>query len=547
MRRIKNLFWAPVLVLTLTAVLGVPRVLSQYPAGGPKLRGSVRTADGKPLEGATVSIRGEGKTFVTTVFTNQKGVFVFPPVQSGLKYSLWAQAQGFQTARLDVNATSGQVQQVAALQLKPLENFEKQLTGVEWMNSFPERTAADKREKQIFASNCSGCHDNHFALQNRFDADGWNKIVTVMSMSSEGVPVPPNATGQQAINAYKDEIVAFLAKVRGPNPRDYDLKPLPRPTGEAAQVVITEFEMPRAEAPAESYVHNGSDWMEGTPSRWQGRAAHDATIASDGNIYFSDDRGSDRTISKLNPRTGETALYTLAAKNGGVAGTHSVATDPDGNVWADNQATGDLLMFDVRTQQFKDFARPAGTPTAGGTILVRAVDPPDGPVPPRMTLVLDRGPYTIEGESALMREHGVGLLVTKNSGGPMTAAKLEAARDLGVQVLMVRRPPLPEGTMIGHHGGRRRAVDQPGYRRGVITRAGPLPVRITRVWLEPTMSRQRMSTCSGSSSPSVVTVTSWSGVPTARPTTTGVSGSRCASSRSRASVSCWRRDLEAGL
>jgi precorrin-6A/cobalt-precorrin-6A reductase len=79
--------------------------------------------------------------------------------------------------------------------------------------------------------------------------------------------------------------------------------------------------------------------------------------------------------------------------------------------------------------------------------LVRAVDPPDGPVPPRMTLVLDRGPYTVEGESALMREHGVGLLVTKNSGGPMTAAKLAAARDLGVQVLMVRRPSLPEGTI----------------------------------------------------------------------------------------------------
>ena len=37
--------------------------------------------------------------------------------------------------------------------------------------------------------------------------------------------------------------------------------------------------------------------------------------------------------------------------------------------------------------------------------LVRTVDPPDGPVPPRMTLILDRGPYTVTGESALMREH----------------------------------------------------------------------------------------------------------------------------------------------
>jgi precorrin-6A/cobalt-precorrin-6A reductase len=79
--------------------------------------------------------------------------------------------------------------------------------------------------------------------------------------------------------------------------------------------------------------------------------------------------------------------------------------------------------------------------------VVRAVDPPDGPAPPRMTLILDRGPYTAAGESALMREHGVGLLVTKNSGGPMTSAKLDAARDLGVQVVMVRRPPLPLGSV----------------------------------------------------------------------------------------------------
>lgn len=80
--------------------------------------------------------------------------------------------------------------------------------------------------------------------------------------------------------------------------------------------------------------------------------------------------------------------------------------------------------------------------------LVRTVDPPEGPVPPRMTLVLDRGPYTVEGESALMRGHGVGLLVTKNSGGPMTEAKLLAARDLGVRVVMVERPPLPQGSVV---------------------------------------------------------------------------------------------------
>ena len=80
--------------------------------------------------------------------------------------------------------------------------------------------------------------------------------------------------------------------------------------------------------------------------------------------------------------------------------------------------------------------------------LVRTVDPPDGPAPARMTLVLDRGPYTVEGESSLMREHRIGLLVTKNSGGPMTAAKLTAARNLGVQVVMVARPALPPDSTV---------------------------------------------------------------------------------------------------
>ena len=80
--------------------------------------------------------------------------------------------------------------------------------------------------------------------------------------------------------------------------------------------------------------------------------------------------------------------------------------------------------------------------------LVRTVDPPDGPVPPRMTLLLDRGPYTVAGESALMKQHRIGLLVTKDSGGAMTAAKLTAARDLGVQVVMVARPPLPPGSTV---------------------------------------------------------------------------------------------------
>ncbi len=73
------------------------------------------------------------------------------------------------------------------------------------------------------------------------------------------------------------------------------------------------------------------------------------------------------------------------------------------------------------------------------------MDPPSGPMPRRARVLLDRGPFTVDGERALMREHGIDVLVTKDSGGPLTSAKLAAARAEGVQVLVVRRPPLPPG------------------------------------------------------------------------------------------------------
>jgi precorrin-6A/cobalt-precorrin-6A reductase len=72
--------------------------------------------------------------------------------------------------------------------------------------------------------------------------------------------------------------------------------------------------------------------------------------------------------------------------------------------------------------------------------LIRCVDPPDGPLPARCEVLLARGPYQREAERALMRGHGIDVLVTKNSGGPLTEGKLDAARDLGIPVVMVSRP-----------------------------------------------------------------------------------------------------------
>lgn len=77
--------------------------------------------------------------------------------------------------------------------------------------------------------------------------------------------------------------------------------------------------------------------------------------------------------------------------------------------------------------------------------VVRSVDPPEPPMPPHTEVLLARGPFTTADEYALLREHRIDVLVTKDSGGEATSAKLTAARELALPVVVVRRPPLPDG------------------------------------------------------------------------------------------------------
>jgi precorrin-6A/cobalt-precorrin-6A reductase len=78
--------------------------------------------------------------------------------------------------------------------------------------------------------------------------------------------------------------------------------------------------------------------------------------------------------------------------------------------------------------------------------LIRAVTEPDHDVMPRQyQLLLSRGPYHYDDEITLLRQHRIDALVTKNSGGDMTRAKLDAAAALDIPVVMVARPQLPAG------------------------------------------------------------------------------------------------------
>jgi len=82
-------------------------------------------------------------------------------------------------------------------------------------------------------------------------------------------------------------------------------------------------------------------------------------------------------------------------------------------------------------------------------LLVRLIEIPEEALPRHARLLLGRPPYTLDTEKALFAREGVTHLVTKNSGGPQTEAKLDAARLAGAEVIMIDRPVYGPATEAG--------------------------------------------------------------------------------------------------
>lgn len=120
---------------------------------------------------------------------------------------------------------------------------------------------------------------------------------------------------------------------------------------------------------------------------------------------------------------------------------------PEGAEWiavdsaeiAYRQIPEDAVLLDTTGQKSLAFV-----PGAKFKRIIRLIEKPDQVSSGNDTIILDRPPYTVEGEAALMREYGVTHLLSKNAGGDQTRAKIDAASALGISVFMVRRPALPD-------------------------------------------------------------------------------------------------------
>lgn len=126
-------------------------------------------------------------------------------------------------------------------------------------------------------------------------------------------------------------------------------------------------------------------------------------------------------------------------------------TAPDGARWTrvpDMAAAANALPPGART--LLTIGRqeiPAFFSRRDCTLLARVIDPPET-LPPDWRLITARGPFSIAQELALLETHAITHLVSKNSGGAQTRAKLDAAHALGITVVMVERPALPDAATV---------------------------------------------------------------------------------------------------
>jgi precorrin-6A/cobalt-precorrin-6A reductase len=125
-------------------------------------------------------------------------------------------------------------------------------------------------------------------------------------------------------------------------------------------------------------------------------------------------------------------------------------TRTDGDHWieAADIAGAVAALPDAAARVFLAIGRQHLAPFAAKpqhSYTLRFVDTPDGTLPlPNAEVIVSRGPFTLDDDRALMRQRGIAWLVARNAGGIGARAKIDAARELGLPVIMIARPELPE-------------------------------------------------------------------------------------------------------
>jgi virginiamycin B lyase len=305
-------------------------------AGPPALAGKVLAAEGA-LEGVLVSAKRNGSTITVTVVSDKDGRYSFPAarLEPG-QYSLRIRAAGYDLADPGPVSVAADKTATADLALRKTEDIASQLTNAEWLASMP---GTDAQKGQLL--NCVGCHTLERPLRSKYSADDFMTIILprMQGYVNQSIPAHPQLRraerlmeerGDQRVQVYRGA-AEYLASINlSSRPQwNFELKQLPRPTGAAARVIYTEYDLPRETI-----------------------SPHDVIVDASGTVWYSS--FGEQNLGRLDPKTGKVTEFPIEEhKPDFPTGLLGLRSDPQGNLWLGNMYQATIVKFDRNTETFK--------------------------------------------------------------------------------------------------------------------------------------------------------------------------------------------------
>jgi virginiamycin B lyase len=298
----------------------------------PALTGQVAAPEGGALEGVLVSAQKSQSPITITVVSDRNGRFSFPAakLESG-HYALRIRASGYeldgpQSAEVAEHKTAN-----VDLRLRKAADLAAQLTNTEWFMSFPG-TAEQKRA----LIECMSCHTFERIARSKFSADEFMPVLKRMSNYANNTIQARVQRRPAEVEFPQDrarKVAEYLATINLSKSASwpYELQTLPRPSGPATRVVITEYDLPR-----------------------QTIAPHDVRTDANGMVWYSN--FVENFLGQLDPKTGAHREFAYPVlKPGFPTGSLALEPDPDGNLWLAMMFQAGLAKFDVKTEKFQLF------------------------------------------------------------------------------------------------------------------------------------------------------------------------------------------------
>jgi virginiamycin B lyase len=325
--------------VTLLLVVSSFRSLAQHDPVA--LTGQVRSRAEGLMEGVVVSAKRAGSTVTVSVMSDARGQYNFPRNRLAPgQYSLSIRAVGYEMDDPGAIEIAWNRTATVNFTLRNAEDLSSQLTNAEWLSSMP---GTDDQKAGLLT--CIVCHTLERIVKSRHDADAFVKVLERMATyTNSSFPLHVQKRPARWLLAPRGEELRqsqqrqarFLSTINlsSGSTWAYPLKTFPRPRGKDTQVIITEYDLPRAVI-----------------------EPHDVIVDSQGIAWYSN--FGEQNIGRLDPRTAQVTEYPVPIlKQGFPTGNLGLQFGEDGTIWLGAMNQGGIAKFDPKTEKFQTWTLP---------------------------------------------------------------------------------------------------------------------------------------------------------------------------------------------